>query len=325
MTPTLIFYTYTMVILAAAFGVSCVMLFTWASSGRRLFIYFAAVFFLYFIETSEIFYVEYLKVDPVQIAEDYYEITFPTARTLVAAFTQGFIQYSVATILGHKDSGPTIIVGIVFFAVSISVVYLVPTGAIQQYVYYSLRQVCLAGTLIFAYVGYKKLSDSGLKTKLASYKRSYIVLWILVAAVTIEDTIVILFLPPDSMAVLSLVFLSDRNFSENILLAYMAYLCLQHAFQLLSIRLRAKPNVEEIAGLEKSAGHQLEFYAPRHGLSNREGEVLRLVVLGKNNREIAEELYLSEGTVKKHVHNIMNKAHATTREDLVQKFWRDED
>jgi len=42
-------------------------------------------------------------------------------------------------------------------------------------------------------------------------------------------------------------------------------------------------------------------------LTAREQEVLKLVVLGKNNKEIAEELIISKHTAKAHVGNIMNK------------------
>ena len=42
-------------------------------------------------------------------------------------------------------------------------------------------------------------------------------------------------------------------------------------------------------------------------LSERESEVLKLIVEGKSNNEIAEELYLSTNTIKTHVRGIMNK------------------
>ncbi|WP_013321977.1 response regulator [Gloeothece verrucosa] len=42
-------------------------------------------------------------------------------------------------------------------------------------------------------------------------------------------------------------------------------------------------------------------------LSERELEVLKLIVEGKSNNEIAEELYLSTNTIKTHVRGIMNK------------------
>ena len=48
-------------------------------------------------------------------------------------------------------------------------------------------------------------------------------------------------------------------------------------------------------------------------LSEREAEVLRLVAQGQGNPEIAATLGISEGTVRKHVSNIMSKLHLTSR------------
>jgi DNA-binding NarL/FixJ family response regulator len=42
-------------------------------------------------------------------------------------------------------------------------------------------------------------------------------------------------------------------------------------------------------------------------LSSREREVLRLIASGASNREIADALFLAEGTVKNHVTNILGK------------------
>jgi DNA-binding NarL/FixJ family response regulator len=42
-------------------------------------------------------------------------------------------------------------------------------------------------------------------------------------------------------------------------------------------------------------------------LTPREKEVLRLIATGASNREIAQKLYISEGTVKNHVTNILNR------------------
>ncbi|MFO0173787.1 MAG: response regulator [Aphanizomenon sp.] len=42
-------------------------------------------------------------------------------------------------------------------------------------------------------------------------------------------------------------------------------------------------------------------------LTPREKEVLRLIAIGNNNREIAQKLYISEGTVKNHITNILNR------------------
>ncbi len=48
-------------------------------------------------------------------------------------------------------------------------------------------------------------------------------------------------------------------------------------------------------------------------LSDRELEVLRLVALGHNNREIGQKLFISENTVKNHMRNILEKLQLSSR------------
>ena len=48
-------------------------------------------------------------------------------------------------------------------------------------------------------------------------------------------------------------------------------------------------------------------------LTNREMEVLQLVAEGLSNKEIAEKLYLGEGTVKKYLGNVLDKLHLNNR------------
>ncbi len=60
-----------------------------------------------------------------------------------------------------------------------------------------------------------------------------------------------------------------------------------------------------------------EKYAWMESLSRREREVYELVRVDLSNGEIAEKLFISELTVKKHVYNIMKKANTSNREDLI--------
>jgi two-component system, NarL family, response regulator LiaR len=54
-------------------------------------------------------------------------------------------------------------------------------------------------------------------------------------------------------------------------------------------------------------------------LSDREGDVLRLLELGHSNREIAEKLFISENTVKTHLNNIYSKLGVSRRTQAISK------
>jgi len=71
-------------------------------------------------------------------------------------------------------------------------------------------------------------------------------------------------------------------------------------------QLGAKPDLESLDGTAGSTG------APFR-LTPREREVLRLVASGRTNRAIAEQLFLSEKTIDRHVSNIFAKLDVPTR------------
>lgn len=54
-------------------------------------------------------------------------------------------------------------------------------------------------------------------------------------------------------------------------------------------------------------------------LSDREQEILRLIARGSTNREIAESLFITEGTVKNHVTNILSKLDVRDRTQAALK------
>ena len=57
-------------------------------------------------------------------------------------------------------------------------------------------------------------------------------------------------------------------------------------------------------------------------LSNREYEILLLVAEGLNNREIAEKLYLSEGTVRNYISNMLDKLELRDRTQLAIYYYK---
>jgi DNA-binding NarL/FixJ family response regulator len=91
--------------------------------------------------------------------------------------------------------------------------------------------------------------------------------------------------------------------------------------------LKDMPREEFVAAVHKVANG--EYYIPQQvaarlaqrlpaaDLSQREMDVLRLIVAGKSNKEIADNLRLSESTVKNHVNGLLAKLHVQDRTQAV--------
>lgn len=73
--------------------------------------------------------------------------------------------------------------------------------------------------------------------------------------------------------------------------------------------------IHEITGAKRAV------FNPFTELTNREMEILRLIARGLSNSEIAEELIISENTVKGHVSNILSKLHLADRTQAAVYAW----
>ena len=65
---------------------------------------------------------------------------------------------------------------------------------------------------------------------------------------------------------------------------------------------------------------RLYQFARQYDLSSREVEVLRLLSSGGTTAELAEQLFISESTVKFHIHNLIQKTGTKNRSELVNLF-----
>ena len=63
--------------------------------------------------------------------------------------------------------------------------------------------------------------------------------------------------------------------------------------------------------------NQLNAFITEHNIQPREAEVMRLMLDGKTNKQMANELFISESTVKKHVNAIYRKLGVSNRLGLM--------
>jgi DNA-binding NarL/FixJ family response regulator len=76
--------------------------------------------------------------------------------------------------------------------------------------------------------------------------------------------------------------------------------------------------VSEFSRISKPARRQKEENIP-DPLSAREIEILRIVATGASNKEIADQLFISEGTVKNHLSSILSKLGVRDRMQAILK------
>lgn len=76
------------------------------------------------------------------------------------------------------------------------------------------------------------------------------------------------------------------------------------------------------ATLQLKTEAQLNKLFAKYGISEREQEVLRLVLQGKTNVQIEDELYIALPTVKKHIYHIYKKMNVNTRLELINAIQR---
>lgn len=78
--------------------------------------------------------------------------------------------------------------------------------------------------------------------------------------------------------------------------------------------------VEKEAALGASARRE---NAKEQGLSDREFEIIELIAQGLDNKMIASQLFISEGTVRNHVSAVLQKLELRNRTQLAVYYYRD--
>lgn len=117
--------------------------------------------------------------------------------------------------------------------------------------------------------------------------------------------------------ILALSSYTDKGFiSEMLALGASGYLIKDEIPKNIVAAIRGVANGEqgwvsrEVAAILSKMAIETDF---NHDLTDRESEVLKLVVKGKTNREIAYELEISEKTVEKHLNNVFEKLNVRSR------------
>jgi two-component system NarL family response regulator len=120
---------------------------------------------------------------------------------------------------------------------------------------------------------------------------------------------------PRARIILLTTFDTDTDIGRGIRAGAMAYLLKDAPREVLMDTIRAVHSGQRRIAPEVAA--KLAEHASAPELTGREREIVQLMAAGKTNREIAEQLFVSEGTVKTHINHIFDKLGVQDRTQAV--------
>ncbi len=319
----IVFSVYTMSVMFLC-AVSCSASFgAYLLTHNRTYLFSAVGFFLYYFDLSFIFQTENLGAQGTIGVDLLYSIRAPYGKMLIATGLLSSFWLVICEYIDDKNKMLRIVPCVVFLVGELLIVGFMVEGPVKQWMFYSMRELFLVWCLAFLVHAYYSSRSSRVKKALIGRQKG---LALFVAAmaccIVAENTFVILLWQPtpEMMSSRLPLYISERNFSENALVIVLGVLAVRHAGEALRLR-HVEPPVPSSDNQERYVALTAALFSDEIGLTARERDVLKGIVDGKDNQNIASEMNLAVGTVKAHTHNIFKKANVTTRQDLLRKFW----
>lgn len=314
-----LFY-YTLIVLFAVILTAATCLASYLVTRNKTYRYAFAGFLFYFFDVALVFQDDFLMQRASDASVSPFFICSPVASVLVGG--GALISFWLVLCEYLEEDRPAVrwIPGAAFVLASFAVLLLAPEGNGQMFLFYSMREAMLYAMLVYLAARYIGTRDDVLRLRMRRHRALYGALWALVTCVLLENVVFLLVVDPHAIAGQRLPFFPERNFAENALVLCCGFAACTSAWRSLSLR-RTEPPTQGGASLETFIDQNLAAYAAARQLSKREAEVLRLVLLGKDNQNIATSMHLAPSTVKVHMHHILQKAERANRKELIQDFW----
>lgn len=105
--------------------------------------------------------------------------------------------------------------------------------------------------------------------------------------------------------------------ADNLFMVYV------HLVPLIWSRQRSDNAVQET--IQTNPESTLSRWVREHRITSREGDLIRLILQGKSNKEIEYELGIAFSTVKNHLYNVYRKCGVNSRAQLIHRLLHDPD
>lgn len=316
----LVLFYYTMIILLASILTAATCFASYLVSRSKTLLFAFLGFLFYFFDVALVFQDDFLLQRAAEFTATPFFIGSPVASIVIGAGTLVSFWLLLCEYLDEHRKGIRWVPGVVFIVSSAVILVLLAPGNVEEFLFYSMREAMMYWMLIYTAVTYAVTRDEVKRIRMKRHRRFYVILVILVTCVLFENILFLLIIDPNIPAGSPLPFFPQRNFAENMLVIACAVVACAGSWKNLTLR-HDDPPTQGGQSLETFINQNIVAYGRARQLSVREGEVLHFVLLGKDNQNIATALHLAPGTVKVHVHHILQKTSCANRKELVQDFW----
>ncbi|MGM0213737.1 response regulator transcription factor [Enterococcus sp. AZ109] len=304
------------------YNIILIVLYTITMSGSLIFylrekrkIYLAfSVYLSFFIFDNIIIYMtEFFNTFAHQYNQTFMSV--PAIKTVIFV-VNAFCSLWIVSLLAKDKIRPYQKGLLILLAVWMLSTPLLANSAFKVWLYYLPNQLFLFYVGCYAWHKYRKAID--LSPLAVKYLKRIALLAIIASiAILIEDTFVIFNIDQYSSLNIKI---NNRNLCEDIFSILVCGMGIDFF-----LRLHSQLTTEEVSE-EEHQERCFEQFCETYQFTQRETEIFRLLLDHKQNQEIADELFLSVGTVKTHVHNIFIKLDIKKRtqiQGLYEKYKTD--
>lgn len=311
----LFYYSLLVLLACGVIGTTCLN--AYFVSRRRTDLWMAVAYLFYFVDAALVYQDDFVTHSGAFLKRSFYYIGHPVMSAITGAAAFGLLWISSCEYLQVHGRAQRIVPVATLASASLLSYALVPDPRVREFCYFSVRELFM-GLLLARYALAYATSTGARRAALGRQRAPLVITAILTICTLMENVLFMLVFEPSRLTSDFLWFFAERNISENALFLWIGANAVASAARTLRAR-AAEPATGEDASRYVEA--KLPSYAQEHGLSPRERDVLRLVLEGMDNQNMASTLGIAPSTVKVHVHNVLKKCGAQNRTELTHSFW----
>ncbi len=309
---------------------------------KNLLYLFTAILFLFYIFDDTIVYLTEFS-ENFSVFYDTMFMTTPTIKTLLF-----IVPYSCMIAIDYfclKMTSKQLmkcVWGLIILIVCLMFAPMLPGTSMKVWIYYTLCSIFMISLSIYSLYILKNSNENFSEYITKYYKAILIINAILFAVVIFEDSYVIFNVDNYTTSSIDIY---NRSISQDILRVFQSVIAIIMLYG--HIETKVSQGVRIITGVEnetfvtanpdspenkvdasdrdgKSGSNEIysKFYlfCRKYQLTTREQDIFRLLLENKSNTEISEELFISLGTAKTHIHNIFLKLDIKKRNQLNERY-----